>query len=208
MLASLLTSCSRDPFENSGRCETPGKSTTFDSRLAICTGIDSNFKWYHSGKFYDDTLLLAKTVYETYTATDLNTDTLREEKIKDLDIYGLYPQGLISIDDFAIFANGEARWDSLIESKSNYDSADETNTYLLARRWRLADEWRRGLVSRQEAFEAQEEHKDFLNGKFSRAQEEYDVKLKSLQASLKAKYQIVDKTLLLVFLVRHLKAQG
>jgi hypothetical protein len=203
----LISSCSTDPYENSGKCETKGKSSIIDSRLAVCTGSIDNPKWYHSGKYYDDTVLLAKITYENYSDSDISESVFQREKVNTEELYDLYPKGLVSIEDLAQYAGNDSRWDSLIEAKADYDSASQQNSYLLQERSRLRNDWERGKATRQQAYLAQEEHFEFLNGEYSRAQADFDSKLEVLRATLSTQYGISDKSLLLILLIRHFESK-
>lgn len=204
---SLFTSCSIDPFENSGRCDTPGKSSVFNSKLAVCTGPMSDTKWYHEGKFYDDTVLLAKTIATLYGSGIISeeVEAIFEQEGEDIaGLYGLYPDGLVDIDDLATYAGTDSRWDSLIEAKAESDSAGKTNSYLFQERNRLSSDYYRGKATRQQAYLAQQEHIEFLDGEYSKAEKNYRKKLEVLRAALSATYSINDKNLLLIFLLRHM----
>lgn len=193
-------------LQNTGRHEIL-RQPPLDSRLAVCTGPIDNPKWYHSGKYYDDTVLLAKIIYSNYSDSDISEPVFQSEKMNIEDLYSLYPKGIVSIDDLAQYAGNDSRWDSLIEAKADYDSASQQDSYLLQERFRLRNDWERGKATRQQAYLAQEEHLEFLNGEYSRAQAEFDSKLEVLRSTLSTQYQISDRSLLLIFLIRHFESK-
>jgi hypothetical protein len=206
IFVSLLTSCSSDPYANAGKCENPGESKFIDTRVAVCTGIESKSKWYLEGKYFDDTLLLAKTKYLSFVLDDALKAKLAAANLTFDDFIRVYEQSKIRIDELAKFANNDSRWDSLLEAKSNLDDAQIEQDYLFRERFTLSDSYRKGKASQSEAYKAQQEQIEHLNGPHALALSNFEAKVNVMSASLSSIYSITDRDLLLVFLTNYVKS--
>jgi hypothetical protein len=206
ILVSILTSCSSDPYENAGKCETPGDSKSIDERVAICTGIEGKSKWYFEGKYFDETLLLAKAKYWT-TQLNEELDSKLAEKDPEIisNIIKLYDFAKISLENLSVFANNNSRWDGLLESKSQLDAAEEQSSYLFRERVIKADEFSKGKISQAEAYAAQVEHNEYMNGTLASAKKDYEAKLGVMASSLSSIYSINDDELLTGLLLNYVR---
>jgi len=198
-LCFALSSCSSDPYENAGECKKPGDSKMLQNRVVVCAGLDNRYKWYFEGKYFEDLKLLA-------IIEDHSTE-LESQIYKDLTAQHLWnafmKQGLgITIEQISNYANGDPRWDGLIEAKARYDLESKTQTYLMGERFRLNGQYRLGKATYTEAYAAQEKQIAHMNGPLEKASNEFDQKLAVLRSELGNTYAIKDFPNLLFFTAR------
>ena len=199
----FLSGCASDPYENAGKCEIAGESRIEKGQTQVCIGMDKKLKWYTNGKYFDDFLLLGKIVY------GLDFD-LAEPKIRSLGLldYALqYEKLTLKSEDIAKYANGDTRWDGIIEAIADVEQERQTQDYLLDERFRTSLEWRKGSLSQQKAYEAQQEQIEHLNGPMDRAERNFDRKIAVLEADIVNKYGITDRKESVIFALRILKTQ-
>jgi|GEM_PF-4017613 len=208
MASLLLSGCSSDPYANAGKCESPGESKVIDERVAICTGIDGKSKWYFEGKYFSDTLLLAKTKYRSFVLDDALKKKLEAANLTVEDFIKAYEQSKITMEDLAKFSGNDSRWDSLLEAKSNLDNSELEQNYLFKERYILLDSYRNGKATQSEAYKAQQEQIEHLEGPHALALSNYEAKVNVMSASLTSIYSINDKDLLLIFLTNYAKSVG
>jgi hypothetical protein len=206
LVGTLINGCSSDPYENAGKCEVPGESRVLQSRLEVCTGLESNSKWYFEGKYYDETLLLAKAKYWTNQLNDEIDSKLQEKDPETFDnILKIYNLAKISLENLSVFANNDARWDGLLESKSKLDAAEEQSSYLFREKVLKSADFSKGKISQSEAYAAQVEHDDYMNGTLALAKKDYEAKLGVMASSLSSIYSINDNKLLTALLINNAK---
>jgi len=204
-LMSFLASCSSDPFENGGKCSNPGEVVSIGGRLAICLGENTNYKYYFSGKYFDDVLLASKIIFPTYgfdteKPFDAKYDKFELGTEELIEVMGRDDITDIKIGDLANFAQGDSRWDSLLEARAKFESAEKENDYLRNERFRLLFDFKAGKASREESYSAQVKHLEYFDGAYKEISEEYDSKLEVVRASIFSKYSLADEEGLIVFL--------
>lgn len=205
LFTSLISGCSSDPYENAGKCDEPGAAELIKGNFSICTGVNSNTKWYFRGKYFSDTILLAKTKYLSFQFDDKFKERLLTENLSMDDFILVYENSKISSEELAVFAENEPRWDSLLEAKSQLDDSQSEQTYLFRERFSLLEDFRKGKVSQSVAFKAQERQINHLDGELAEATRDYEAKVEVLSASLGSTYSITDKNLLLILLTKYTK---
>jgi hypothetical protein len=206
LVGTLITGCSSDPYANAGKCDTPGESRVMESRLEVCTGLESNSKWYFEGKYYDETLLLSKAKYWTNQLNDEINSELQKKDPETFDsIIKIYNIAKISQENLSVFANNDARWDGLLESKSKLDAADEQSTYLFREKVIKSSDFSKGKISQSEAYAAQVEYDDYMNGTLALAKKDYEAKLGVMSSSLSSIYSINNNKLLTALLINYAK---
>jgi len=207
LIASLLLSgCSSDPFANAGECENPGESKIIENRVAVCTGIESKPKWYFEGKYFEDTLLLAKIKYAKSSLTDSLKETLTKENLTVEDYVEAFRVYKISIEELAEFAENEPRWDSLLEAKSRLTEADVKLNYLSDEMTKQQFDWVKGKATLNQRNAARQEYMNYLKSEYEKIETDYQAKLNAMASSLGSKYSITSESLLLVFIIRYAKA--
>jgi hypothetical protein len=107
LVGVLVSGCSSDPYANAGKCESPGESKVIDERVAVCTGIEGKSKWYFEGKYFEDTLLLAKVKYGNSSLTDSLKGILSKENLTVEDYVEVFRIYKITIEELAKFAQNE-----------------------------------------------------------------------------------------------------
>jgi len=202
----LLTSCSSDPYANAGKCESPGESKVVDERVAVCTGIEGKSKWYFEGKYFDDTLLLAKVKYAKAPLTDSLKEIIFKENLTVEDYAEVFDIYKISIEELAKFAQNEPRWDGLLEANSRLTESDTKLGYLRSEMINQQFDWVQGKATQNQAYIARQEYMSFLNGDYDKTSTNYQAKLNAMASSLGSKYSITNESLLLVFITRYAKA--
>ena len=186
--ALLLSGCSSDPYANGGGCETPGVYKKIENKLAVCAGLDGKFKYYFEGPHFDAISLLGKTQYDV-----LSFDT-EEPFHKVADERGLSDltwrtNWNISNDEIAKFAQGDSRWDGLIEANSKVISLESEFKSANIYRFEMLNDFRTGKVSQQVAYEAQQDALKIAT-KRDAALEIYSQKLAVLRAELQTLYGV------------------
>ena len=194
----LLSGCSSDPYANGGGCKNPGVYQKIENRLAVCSGLNSKYKFYFEGPHFDAIYLLGKSEYDI-----LNFDS-EEPFIKVADERGLSDltwrtKWNISNDEIANFAQGDSRWDGLIANSKVIALESEfkfANTY----RFEMLNDFRAGKVSRQIAYDAQQDALKIATKRDS-AMEIYSQKLAVLRAEIKSLYGVTDYVEPMLFVV-------
>jgi hypothetical protein len=203
-LTTLLSSCAPDPYANVGKCESPGESKVVDERVAVCTGIEGKSKWYFEGKYFDDSFLLAKIDYLSFSLTNELALKLKSEDLYD-SFFGIYEAYKLSADDLAAYANGDSRWDDLIELKVKLDRETETEKYLNGEATRLFLDWKyKGKGNSSEVFSA----RDASNRQGNLTNDLYQSfkdKLAPLRGAISTEYSLSDRELSSIFLSRLVK---
>jgi hypothetical protein len=204
IFVSLLTSCSSDPYTNAGKCESPGESKVVDERVAVCTGVEGKSKWYFEGKYFDDSFLLAKIDYLSFSLTNELALKLKNENLYD-SFFLIYDTYKITADDLAAYANGDSRWDDLIELKVKLDRETETEKYLSGEATRLFLDWKyKGKGNSSEVFSA----RDASNRQGNLTNDLYQSfkdKLAPLRGAISTEYSLSDRELSSIFLSRLVK---
>ena len=195
----FLMGCENDPFRNAGRCEVPGEHKTIEGELAVCAGLEDKYKFYFEGPHFEAIYLLGKAEHEV-----LNFDNeepflrLAEQRgYKDLT---WRTDWVISNDEIARFANGDKRWDSLIEANSTYSSLKTEFDSAQKYRFQMLKEYRNGKVSRQIAFEAQQDALAIAD-KRDVAMDQYLAKLAVLRAEIRNKYLVSNPLESMMFVI-------
>jgi len=200
-----LTSCSSDPFQNAGSCNAFGESKIVDEKTQVCIGLDNNLKWYLDGKYYNDFKLLGKITYHHRELAEYSDLETLASKLGLQGYLYLYDETTVTQDDIAKYAEGDTRWDGLIEAITNLDREQATQNYLMQERFRLIDASRAGKVSDQVAYEAQQTQINHMNGDLDKAKSIYEQKISVLAADINLKYGIVNRTDAVLFVIRILK---
>jgi len=204
MASLLLSGCSSDPYANAGKCESPGESKVIDERVAICTGIEGKSKWYFEGKYFDDSFLLAKIDYLSFKLTNELASKLKSEDLYD-SFFGIYEAYKLSADDLMTYANGDSRWDDLIELKVKLEREIETEEYLSGEATRLFLDWKyKGKGSSSEVFSAREasvRQGNLTNDLY----QSFNDKLGPLRGVISTEYSLSDRELSSIFLSRLVK---
>jgi hypothetical protein len=204
IFVSLLTSCSSDPYANAGKCESPGESKVVDERVAVCTGVAGKSKWYFEGKYFDDAFLLAKIDYLSFSLTNELALKLKKENLYE-SFFEVYDAYKITADDLAAYANGDSRWDDLIELKVKLDRETETEKYLSGEATRLFLDWKyKGKGNSSEVYSA----RDASNRQFNLTNDlnqSFKDKLAPLRGAISTEYSLSDRELSYIFLSRLVK---
>jgi hypothetical protein len=198
-----LSGCASDPYENAGACENLGESRESDGQVQVCIGVEESLKWYSSGKYFDDFKLLGKIVYGS--GFDIADPEIR--KLGLLDYALQYEKLDVKSEDIASYAEGNTRWDGIIEAMAVVDQEREIQDYLLDERFEARIAWERGTGSQQAAYETQQKQIEHLNGALDSAEKNYDKKLSVLTADIVNRYGITDKNRSVIFALRVLKIQ-
>ena len=202
-LIPVTTSCSSDPYPNAGKCETPGESKSVDERVAVCTGIEGKSKWYFAGKYFDETLLLAKLEYLDYALDDAFFKKLEDEKLTD-SFFEIDKSQSLTTEDIAKFANGESRWDKLIESQSIISKEQDKEEYLFDYWTTVGEDKRSGNATHAQWDSAR---RDWLaqTRYNSELREDFKTTAEPLRATLSTRYSIYDKEAMFIFFARYVK---
>lgn len=198
-LLITLTACSSDPFRNAGSCDLPGSYQEFDGEVAVCAGLDSEYKFYYEGTAFEDMYLLGRA---EIGALNFDTEDAYINRAKSLRLTPLYGSTLpeITNDDLARFANGNVRWDSLIEANAKRLTLKAENDIAFEYRYNMLVEYRAGRVSRAIAFEAQEAQMKTV-AKLDAAQAIFDEKLAVLRSEIKRIYEVQDTLDVMMFVI-------
>jgi TolA-binding protein len=201
-LLFTISGCASDPYENAGSCETLGESRESEGVVQVCIGIDDNLKWYISGKYFDDFQLLGEIVNE------LDKD-ISEAEIRDQGLWEYWLQFKLAVtsEDIANYAEGDTRWDGIIEAIADKKTEIQTQNELIEERNTSFQEWQSGNLSEQKAFEAQQKQIEHMNGPYTEAGRNFDRKIAVLSADIVNKYGIVDKNDAFWFALRVIKSQ-
>lgn len=202
-LSFTISGCASDPYENAGSCETLGESRESEGVVQVCIGLEDKLKWYISGKYFDDFQLLGKIVY----ATDFD---IAQPEIRDSDLweYALqYEKLAVTSEDIANYAEGDTRWDGIIEAIADKNTEREFQDYLMDERFSASLDWQRGIGSRQKAYEAQQEQTEHMNGPLDEAERNFDRKIAVLMADIINNYGIKNKEDATIFAIKILKSQ-
>ena len=202
-LVVVLGGCASDPYENAGSCEITGASRESDGKVQVCIGIDGKLKWYTSGKYFEDFQLLGKITYGS------NFD-IAEPEIRSLGLIDYsfqFEELAVKSEDIASYADGDTRWDGIIEAIADVDLERQTQDYLLDERFRTSLEWRRENGSQQKAYEAQQSQIEHMNGPLVRANRNFDRKIAVLMADIVNRYGITNKKDSVIFALRILRNQ-
>jgi hypothetical protein len=212
----LLAGCSSDPYTNAGKCANPGSSEFFEGKLAVCTGIDSKYKWYFEGKYFQDTLLLARIElnYFNFTPTFWRNNSELKPSSKVTENLRLAQPTLYDLSDFA--AN-DSRYDELLEAKIQFDREKQTldelsktaSTYVKAFLESNPEDFDVSVAERYKivdaAVDAASNHRD---GAYAQAKKVYEKKLEVVRVTLRSKYSMSDNEKLMVFLINYLNKNG
>jgi hypothetical protein len=201
LLILALASCSSDPFENAGACDSPGTYKKIDSKLAVCAGLEDNPKYYFEGDSFDAALLLGKAGLRGLTF-DTEEPFNKELKARGLD-NSFWWKGLgleITNDSISRYANGDTRWDALIEANTKRLSAAAENETARKFRMDMLVQYRAGKVSRAVAYQAQQDSLVSVE-KVNMADSLFDEKLSVLTAEIKRIYNISDSLEVMLFAV-------
>jgi hypothetical protein len=170
----------------------------------VCTGTEGKSKWYFEGKYFEDAFLLAKIDYLSFSLTNELALKLKKENLYD-SFFGIYATYKITADDLAAYANGDSRWDDLIELKVKLDRETETEKYLSSEATRLFADWKyKGKGSSSEFYSAREASNRQLNLTGS-LYESFKDKLAPLRGAISTKYSLSDRELSYIFLSRLVK---
>jgi hypothetical protein len=201
-LLFTISGCASDPYENAGSCETLGESRESEGVVQVCIGIDDNLKWYISGKYFDDFQLLGEIVNE------LDLD-ISEAEIRDQGLWEYWLQFKLAVtsEDIANYAEGNTRWDGIIEAIADKKTEIQIQNELIEERYAAFDEWQSGNLSQQKAFEAQQRQIEHMKGPLDKAARNFDRKIAVLSADIVNKYGIVDKNDAFWFALRVIKSQ-
>ena len=204
LMGILVSGCSSDPYANAGKCESPGESKVIDERVAVCTGIEGKSKWYFEGKYFDDSFLLAKIDYLSFKLTNDVVTKLRDENLYDA-FFGIYKTYKLTADDLVNYAQGDSRWDDLIELKVKLERETETEEYLSSEETRLFLDWKyKGKGSSSEVFSARDAANRQANLTNALYQSFKD-KLGPLRGAISTNYSLRDRELSYLFLSRLVK---
>ena len=201
--ALLLTGCSSDPYANGGSCENPGVYQKIENRLAVCAGLNGKSKYYFEGPHFDAIYLLGKSEYDI-----LNFETeVPFQKAADERGFGQLTwrtKWKISNDEIANFAQGDSRWDGLIEANSKFTALEYEFNLASTYRHEMVSDFRAGKVSQQVAYEAQQDALK-IAAKRDNAMEIYSQKLAVLRAEIKSLYGVSDyiEPMLFVIVKQH-----
>ena len=113
----------------------------------------------------------------------------------------------VTSEDIANYAEGDTRWDGIIEAIADKKTEREIQDYLLEERLSASLEWRKGNLSQQQAYEAQQEQIEHMNGPLDKADRNFDRKIAVLMADIVNKYGIDDKKDAAIFAIKILKNQ-
>jgi hypothetical protein len=198
-LVLLLTSCSSDPYANGGECTNPGTYQKIENRLAVCAGLNGEFKYYFEGPHFEAIYLLGKSEYDILNFdSEEPFDKVAEERgLSDLTWRTNWK---ISNDEIANFAQGDSRWDGLIEANSKVIALESEFNFANSYRFEMLNDYRAGKVSRQIAYEAQQDVSRIATKRDS-AMEIYSQKLAVLRAEIKSLYGISDYVEPMLFVV-------
>jgi len=194
-----LTACSSDPFRNAGSCQEPGKYKKVDGELAICAGLDGKFKYYFEGTAFDDMDLLGRAEIGSLTF-DSEEPFVAEAKVRGLSDLTWRTSSEISNDDISRYANGDTRWDGLIEANAKRLALTAENKTAQAYRFSMLNDYRAGKVSRALAYEAQQDQMVVFK-KLESAQAIFDQKLSVLISEIRRLYGIQDTVEVMLFVV-------
>ena len=206
LVGVLVSGCSSDPYANAGKCESPGESKVIDERVAVCTGIEGKSKWYFEGKYFEDTLLLAKVKYGNSSLTDSLKGILSKENLTVEDYVEVFRIYKITIEELAKFAQNEPRWDGLLEAKSRLTESDTKLDYLRSEMIKQQFDWVKGKATLNQRNTARQEYLNFSNGEYEKTNINYQAKLNAMASSLGSKYSITNESLLVVFITRYAQA--
>jgi hypothetical protein len=197
LLILALASCSSDPFENAGACDSPGTYKKIDSKLAVCAGLEDNPKYYFEGDSFDAALLLGKAEFQSLTF-DTEEPFVKELKARGLDSDFWWEGTEITNDSISRYANGDTRWDALIEANTKRLSATAENETARKFRMEMLVQYRAGKVSRAVAYQAQQDSLVSVE-KADKAQSLFNEKLSVLTAEIKRLYKISDSLEVMLF---------
>ena len=204
-LLFTISGCASDPYENAGSCETLGESRESEGVVQVCIGIDDNLKWYISGKYFDDFQLLGEIVNRGVLGVlDITEAEMREQGLWE---YFLQFKLEVTSEDIANYAEGDTRWDGIIEAIADKKTEIQTQNELIEERNTSFQEWQSGNLSEQKAFEAQQKQIEHMNGPYTEAGRNLDRKIAVLSADIVNKYGIVDTDDAFWFALRVIKSQ-
>jgi hypothetical protein len=198
-LVLLLTSCSSDPYANGGECKNPGTYQKIENRLAVCAGLNGEFKYYFEGPHFEAIYLLGKSEYDilNFDSEEPFHKVAEERGLSDLT---WRTDWKISNDEIANFAQGDSRWDGLIEANSKVIALESEFKFANAYRFEMLNDYRAGKVSQQIAYDAQQDALK-IGTKRDSAMEIYSQKLAVLRAEIKSLYGISDYIEPMLFVV-------
>jgi hypothetical protein len=195
----LLSGCSSDPYANGGGCKNPGVYQKIENRLAVCSGLDGEYKYYFEGPHFDAVYLLGKSEYDilNFDSEEPFHKVANERGFSDLTWRTKWN---ISNEEIANFAQGDSRWDGLIEANSKVIALESEFNIANSYRFEMLNDYRLGKVSRQIAYEAQQDVSRIATKRDS-AMEIYSQKLAVLRAEIKSLYGISDYIEPMLFVV-------
>jgi hypothetical protein len=200
---SLLTSCSSDPYANAGKCEEPGTYSKIEEKLAICSGLEDKPKFYFEGPAFEAVILLGKANYDILDFDNEIpfTDAARSRGFENLTFRTKWD---ITNTEIARYANGDERWDGLIEANSILISLKSEFESLQDYRFQKLEEYRAGKVSRESAYEAQQDALKAAD-RLNKQQEIFSSKLSILREEIKLRYGISNyiEPMLAVVVLQH-----
>jgi len=195
----LLAGCSSDPYANGGGCKNPGVYQKIENKLAVCSGLNGKYKFYFEGPYFDAIYLLGKSEYDilNFNSEEPFQKVANERGLSDLTWRTKWK---ISNDEIANFAQGDRRWDGLIEANSKVIALESEFDFANSYRFEMLNDYRLGKVSRQIAYEAQQDVLRIATKRDS-AMEIYSQKLAVLRAEIKSLYGISDNIEPMLFVV-------
>ena len=194
-----LTSCASDPFRNAGACTEPGSYKKFEGELAVCAGLEGKYKYYFEGTPFEDMELLGRAELSSL-AFGTEDPFINEANARGLSDLTWRTDSEITNDAISRYANGDTRWDSLIEANARRLTLEAENKEALNYRFSMLNDWRAGKVSRAIAYQAQQDQLE-VRDRLDRAQTIFDEKLAVLRSDIKLKYQVKDTVEVMLFLV-------
>lgn len=123
-----------------------------------------------------------------------------EAKVRGLSDLTWRTKSDISNDDISRYANGDTRWDALIEANSKRQALEAEFNISQAYRFSMLNDYRAGKVSRALANEGQQDQMAVV-GKLDAAQAIFDQKLSLLRSEIKRLYSIRDTIEVMLFVV-------
>ena len=201
LIVTIIAGCSSDPYENAGKCNASGTYKKFQEGIAVCTGMEGNFKYYLSGPYFEAMKLLGKAEISLLEFDSPKTDEFYKlAKQRNLENESWQTNTEISNLDLSNYAQGDTRWDSLIEANAGKLAIEVENKAALQYRFQMLNEWRAGKVSRALAYQAQQDQLEVLN-RLDSAISKYNQKLAVLISEIKRIYRVSDSLEVMVFFI-------
>ena len=202
LLCSILISgCSSDPYASGGSCPTPGVYKKIDNKLAVCNGLNGQYKFYFEGPYFDAIYLLGKSEYDILNF-DFDTINPFQKAANERGYEELTwrTDWDITNEEIASFAQGDSRWDDLIEANSMVIKLKSEFSSAQAYRFEMINDYRAGKVSQQIAYEAQQDAMK-IAAERDEAMQIFSAKLAVLRAEIKSFYKITDSIEPMLFVI-------